>query len=245
VDLLIVTQGDWGERIADHLWRSAPSNWQVSAWRGPTALPVVIDEPGRFLPASLPRAKLLLALTESVGMSDLVPDIAQLCYAEAVIMPVDKRSWARPGLLNQVRSRLESAAVACAFPMPFCSLTRTKCQHPLIRVFASQYGRPELECTVHQGCIASCQILRETPCGNTRYIAERLVGTAVERAPEQAGLLHHYFPCWGGMGTDPVHGSHTLLHIAATMAQKSVKRAIKRSWALGDQSGDAVSVRRK
>jgi thymidylate synthase len=227
VHLLIATQGDWGQRIADHIRRTAPGNWQLSVWRGPMTLPVVIDELEEFLPASLPNNELLLALTESAGMSDLVPDIAQLCRAEAVIMPVDKRSWARPGLLNQVRARLESAAIACAFPMPFCSLTCAKSQHPLIRQFAARYGRPELECTVHQGCVASCQILRETPCGNTRYIAERLVGTAVEKAPEQAGLLHHYFPCWGGMATDPVHGSHTLLHIAATMAQKSVERTLK------------------
>jgi thymidylate synthase len=227
VHVLLITQGEWGQRIADHIRHTAPSDWRLSAWQGPTALPVVIDEPAAFLPESLPHANLLVVLTESAGLSDLAPDIADMCGAEAVIMPVDKRSWARPGLLRQVRGRLEAAGTACVFPMPFCSLTHTTSQHRLIQAFSLRYGRPELDCTVREGCIASCEVLRETPCGNTRYIADRLVGTTVEKAAERAGLLHHYFPCWGGMGTDPVHGSHTLLHIAATMAQKSVERTLK------------------
>jgi hypothetical protein len=74
--------------------------------------------------------------------------------------------------------------------------------------------------------VVSCEVLRETPCGNTRYIVERLVGVPGEKAAEQAGLLHHYYPCWGGMEVDPVLGSHTLLHIAATMAIKSVERCL-------------------
>jgi hypothetical protein len=227
VRLLIVIQGDWGERIADYIDRTAPNDWQRSTWQGPAVLPVVIDEPAAFLPESLVRADLLLVLTESAGMSDLAPDIAQMCGAEAVIMPVDKRSWARPGLLRQVRKRLEALNVASVFPRPFCSLVDTPRQHPLIRAFAERYGRPELDCTVQDEQIASCTVLRGAPCGNTRYIAEHLVGTAVDKAAEQAGLLHHYYPCWGGMGTDPVHGSHTLLHIAATMTQKSVERTLK------------------
>ena len=69
--------------------------------------------------------------------------------------------------------------------------------------------------------------MREAPCGNTRYIAERLVGVPVGEAAERAGLLHHYYPCWGGMGVDPVHGTHTLLHVAAKMAQQAVERSLK------------------
>ncbi len=87
-------------------------------------------------------------------------------------------------------------------------------------------------CTHPPGCthpahIAACQVVREAPCGNTRYVASRLAGTAVDRAVEQARLLHHYYPCWGGMDADPVHNTHTLLHIAATMSQKAVERALE------------------
>jgi hypothetical protein len=228
VRVLIVTQGDWGERIARHLHETAPADWVLEDWQGPVALPVVLDDPKAHLPDALPQADLLLVLTESAGLTDLSTDVAQLCGAQAAIVPVDRRSWAPPGLLRQVRQRLKAMGVEGVFPMPFCSLVPRERQHPLIQAFAQRYGRPELTCTVRDGHISGCEILRETPCGNTRYIAEHLVGVPVEKAAEHAGLLHHYYPCWGGMEADPVHGSHTLLHIAATMAQRSVERTLKR-----------------
>jgi len=191
-------------------------------------LPPVLDDPQEHLPHVLPQTDLLLVLTESAGMTDLSSDIAQLCGAQAVIVPVDRRSWAPPGLLRQVKQRLEALGIDSTFPMPFCSLAPRKEQHPLIQAFAQCYGRPELVCRSSNGHISGCELLRETPCGNTRYIVERLVDVPVEEAAEQAGLLHHYYPCWGGMETDPVRGSHTLLHVAAKMAQKSVERALKK-----------------
>ena len=189
-------------------------------------MPRVIDEPEGWLPASLDEADLLLALTQSPGLTDLVPDLAQRAGAQAVIMPVDRRGWAPPGLIRQVRGRLEALGVASAFPAPFCSLAPNQRQHPCIQAFAQRYGSPALSVSAHDGHVVSCQVRREAPCGNTRYVAERLVGVPLGEAAEQAGLLHHYYPCWGGMDEDPVRGAHTLLHIAATISQKSVARAI-------------------
>jgi thymidylate synthase len=226
VRVLIVTQGKWGRRIADHLRATAPDDWQIADWRGPAVLPVVIDEPGEFLPDALPEADLLLVLTESAGMTDLTPDMAELCDAQAVIVPVDQRSWARPGLRRQVETRLRSKGIGYAFPMPFCSMTPRAGQHPFIRAFAQRYGRPDVQCAVEEGRIVSCEVLREAPCGNTRFVAEHLQGVPAAEVAEQAGLLHHYYPCWGGMETDPVHGTHTLLHVAATMTQGSIGRAV-------------------
>ena len=181
----IITQGEWGERIAAHLAETAPHVWSLSTWRGPAVLPVVLDEPELYLPEALPQAD------------------------------------------RQAERRLEAMGVGHAFPMPFCSLAPSARQHPLVRAFAERYGRPEVTCTAEDGHVAACQVVRETPCGNTRYIAQRLPGTPVGQAAERAGLLHHYYPCWGGMAIDPVHGSHTLLHIAAKMAQQAVERSLK------------------
>jgi hypothetical protein len=227
--ILVVTQGQWGQRIVEHLQCSAPSDWQISTWRGPTAFPAVLDEPENYLPDALPQADLLLVLTESVGMTDLSPDLAQLCGARAVIVPVDDRRWAPPGLVRQVKRRLEALGVDYALPMPFCSLTPKAGHGPLICAFSELYGRPSLTCAVEGDRVVSCEIVRQTPCGNTQYIVERLPGVATDEATEQAGLLHHYYPCWGGMSVDPVQGAHTLLHIAATMAQRSVQRALEPS----------------
>ena len=225
--ILVVTQGQWGERIATHLAASAPPDWEIYAWQGPTSLPRVLDDPEDFVPDELPHADLLLVLTESPGMTDLAPDLAQLCGAKAAIVPVDRRSWAPVGLMRQVRHRFKRLGIGSALPMPFCALAPTPDQHPLVHEFARRYGRPELACTTRDGRIVSCKVIREAPCGNTRYIVGHLHGVSTDSAAEQAGLLHHYYPCWGGMETDPVHDTHTLLHVAATMAQKSVARALR------------------
>ena len=259
--IVFAVQGPWGQRIADHLRSSAPPDWQITVWKGPTALPIIVDDPEEFVPDYLAPAELLVVLPESAGMTDLAPDLAQRCGAQAVLLGIDKRPWAPRGLVRQVRQRLERAGIACAAPIPFCSLAPSPRQHPLIRAFAERFGRPELSCTVQNGSaqggrIDTCHIIRETPCGNTRYIVQHLSGTPLDQAEEQAGLLHHYYPCWGGMETDPVHSAsgqaaqhrhqngpnhqptqpgtatqgasdHSPLHVAATMAQKSVARAIQ------------------
>lgn len=244
----------WGGRIAAHLQTTAPPDWQIVGppeWpalaqlsMGPTTLKTglwsaMLDDLEDMLPDCLPHADLLLVLTESALMTDLVSDLAKLCGARAVIVAIDRRSAAPPGLVGQVRRRLQEMGIDSAWPMPFCALAPNAGQHPLIREFAKRYGRPELTCTVQNSRIASCQIVRETPCGNTRYIVSRLVGIETSQAAEQCGLLHHYYPCWGGMETDPVHGTHTLLHIAATMAIKSVQRALSSapSTSIGDPEG--------
>jgi hypothetical protein len=261
VRILLALQGQWGRRIADHLQESAPPEWQIAVWQGPAALPLIVDDPEEFLPPSLEQAELLVVLPESAGLTDLASDLALRCHAQAVLIGIDKRPWAPPGLVRQVRRRLERVGVASAAPIPFCSLAPSPRQHPLIRTFAEHFGRPELRCIVRQraedgvssgangGYIEACHIVRETPCGNTRYIVQHLPGTPRDRAVEQAGLLHHYYPCWGGMETDPVQSAsgpsatgrkqrapqrtdrgpadHSPLHVAATMAQKSVARALE------------------
>ena len=35
-----------------------------------------------------------------------------------------------------------------------------------------------------------------------RYVSENLVGTPVEDALEEAGMLHHHFPCLASMTKD-------------------------------------------
>lgn len=220
-------QGEWGKRIARQLASSAPTCWALRWWSAPPVLPPILDEPEEFLPRELPEADLLLVLTESPGLTDLAPDLASMCGAQAAIVAVDRRSCAQPGLRRQVQLRLEALGVACAFAMPFCSLAPSPTQDPTIRAFAERYGRPELSCRVRDGRIVGCTVVRQAPCGNTQYVAEQLVGVAVADAEERAGLLHHYYPCWGGMEADPVTGEHALLHIAATLAQRAVARTLR------------------
>jgi hypothetical protein len=229
----MVTQGQWGARIANHVKNTAPSEWEMSTWSAPKGLPAVLDDPAEFLPASLPPTDLLIVLTESTGLTDLSSDLASLSKAQAVIVTSDRRSCAPLGLLRQVKERLNAQGTEAATPVPFCGLIPTKNTHALIQEFAQLYGCPELTCTVDNGDIVALTIQRESPCGNTRYIAENLAGVPVEQAVESAGLLHHYFPCWASMENNLPLDDHTLLHISAEMSKKAVEKAIERAKGIG------------
>ena len=59
--IITITQGQWGERIADNIHRFAPPSWTVHRWSAPRSLPLLIDDPEEFLPPSFPKADLILA----------------------------------------------------------------------------------------------------------------------------------------------------------------------------------------
>ena len=65
--IIAVTQGQWGERIADNIHRFAPSSWTVHRWSAPRALPPLIDDPEEFLPPTFPKADLILALGDTAA----------------------------------------------------------------------------------------------------------------------------------------------------------------------------------
>lgn len=194
-------------------------------WEGPQHLPSVIDEPEEFLPASLPQADLLLSLAENAGLSDLAADIAVLCGAKAVIAPIDRRAWLPPGLSNQLARRLEKSGLGYAFPAPFCTLQPRKDAHPLINDFAARFGTPKLRCSVIDERVISWEVLREAPCGNTRFVVNKLTGVSLGKAKEMAGLLHHYYPCLADMDVSG-QDEHTLLHQAAKITHVAVSRAL-------------------
>ncbi len=121
--ILAVVQGNFGTRKVENIRSHGPSDWTVEVFTPPRALPQIIDEPEEFLPEELPRADLLLYLGESPGAAQLVPEMASLSGARAVIAPIDNSAWLPPGLANQLQRELDSMGIASVFPRPFCTLT--------------------------------------------------------------------------------------------------------------------------
>jgi len=50
MDILILYQGLYGQRIADNLKPQAPKKWQVKMLKLPKVLPVIVDEPEGISP---------------------------------------------------------------------------------------------------------------------------------------------------------------------------------------------------
>ena len=230
--ILAIITGEYGQRHVDNIRTRGPADWQVEVWRAPAILPPVIDYPEDYLPESLPPADLILALGEHRGVAELVPDVARMTGARAVIAPVDREEWLPRGLARQLRGWLAEMGVACVTPKPFCSLTEThynvrrhqeEYDSSLIAEFARWFGRPEFSITVdgRARTITAVEVVRDACCGCAHHVAQGLVGVPVDAAEQEAGLLHHHYPCLAGMARDPDFND-TLMHVSGNILKERV-----------------------
>jgi hypothetical protein len=235
LSILAVTQGMWGERIAQNIAANAPSTWIVHTWAAPRVIPPIVDYPEDYLPDSFPQVELVLALGDVPGFAQLVPDIARLSGARAVLAPIDRNEALPEGLARQLAGWLQAMGVASAFPKPFCSLSvdtynRTPLVEPLedetLRAFARHFGRPQFKVEVEDGLIARIDVQRDAACGCGAYVAQGLIGVPVDQALEEAGLLHHHYPCLASMNKDP-HYRDTLMHVSGNFLIDSLKEDLR------------------
>jgi hypothetical protein len=225
--ILVVTQGEYGKRMVRNLRGFAPEGWSVSEWQAPLSLPMVMDYPEEYLPESLPASDLVLVVGESPAVAEFVPGIARISGAKAVIVPIDRSEWLPKGLGRQL----------AVFPRPLCSLTessynllrqRVQYQDLYISEFARHFGRPRFVMSVDRsrGLIVEAKAGRDAVCGCARYVAQGLVGTKVDEAEFKAGMLHHHYPCLGGMSVEDDF-SDTLMHVSGNIAKEEVKEQVK------------------
>jgi hypothetical protein len=212
--ILAIISGAYGERHVASIRAHGPTDWEIKVWRAPAVLPPIVDYPEDHLPESFDPADLILSFAEHRGVAELLPEIARMTGAKAVIAAVDNEAWLPRGLARQLRGWLADMGVACVTPKPLCSLTETSYQvgrrheiaydDPLIRAFAQHFGRPKLHLSIDPQTrqITSVEVERDAVCGCARHVAEGLVGVSVDRAEIEAGLLHHHYPCQASMGID-------------------------------------------
>jgi len=238
VRILAIISGEYGQRHIDNVREHGPSDWTIDVWRAPSTFPLIIDYPEDYVPESLPPADLILSFGEHRGVAELLPEIAQMTGARAVIAAVDSEAWLPRGLARQLRGWLEKMGVAVVTPKPLCSLSEThysiarrqriEYHEPLIAEFARYFGQPELTLTMdpETRCITGAQTKRDAVCGCARYVAQGLVGISADEAEEKAGLLHHHFPCLASMGIDTDYGD-TLMHISGNLLRDNVAEQVK------------------
>lgn len=232
--VLMMTQGQWGERIADNIGRYCPAAWSIHRCFISRALPPIVDDPADFLPPQLPQVDLVLALGETPALAQLIPEVVKLSGARSVIAPIDRTASLPPGLAAQLAGWLTELGVTVVFPKPFCSLTETTFNQPpivvtytdpLIQTFAHYFGRPELIVTVNDDHLNGIVIARDSACGCARFVAEGLVGCSVEQAEYEAGMLHHHYPCLASMNQDTDYND-TLMHVSGHILRVTVKEQI-------------------
>jgi hypothetical protein len=232
--LFILYQGHYGQRILENIRRFAPKTWKVDAWRAPSALPQVVDDPSEFLPLHLPTVDLILSLGEGPSAAQLLPGIVERTGTRAIIAPVDNANWLPDGLARQVSAQLTVMDVVAVFPKPFCSLTEdsynvreyaVSFDSLWIAEFARCFGRPvfRIECDGHK--VTKAEVKRDAACGCARDVARQLVGVDVNSAVIQAGLFHHHYPCLATMRVDATLGE-PLIQVSGNFMRQAVESEI-------------------
>jgi len=236
--LLAVVSGEYGHRHADNLTETGPAHWSLEKWQAPAILPPIVDYPEDYVPADLPPADLILAFGENKGIAELIPDVARVTGARAVIAPVDSEAWLPRGLARQLRGWLADMGIVCVTPKPLCSLTptdysltrrkRQAYDDALIAEFARYFGQPDLKLTIdpQSRTITAVDVSRDAVCGCARHVAEGLVGLSVDEAEQEGGMLHHHFPCLASMGIDVDYGD-TLMHISGNILRDNIAGQVK------------------
>ncbi len=234
--LLILVTGDYGWRHVENVRQHGPQSWHIETWETPKILPPIIDYPEDYLPETLPPCDLIVSLAEVKGVAEMLPEIAGMTGARAVIAPIDNIAWLPVGLARQLIGWLERMNVPCVTPKPFCSLTEThynalrhkmSYDDPLIREFARHFGRPEFRVQVNEQTreIIQMEVSRDACCGCARYVAEKLTGTSVDEAIDDGGLHHHHYPCQASMGIDAQYND-TLMHISGNLFKDALAEAL-------------------
>jgi hypothetical protein len=236
--ILAIISGEYGQRHVNNIRAHGPADWAIEVWQAPSILPPIIDYPEDYVPESLPPADLVLAIGEHRGIAELVPEVVGLTGAKAVIAAIDNEAWLPRGLARQLRGWLDEMGVICVTPKPLCSLTerhystgrrqRIEYDEPLIAAFARHFGQPELKLTVdpRSRSIVSAEVRRDAVCGCAGHVARGLVGLSVEEAEQEAGMLHHHYPCLASMGIDADYGD-TLMHVSGNLLRDNVTEQIK------------------
>ncbi len=238
MQLLIMIQGNYGQRIANNIKDKKPVSWQVEVWSVPTITESIIDEPEIYLPGNLMPADLILHLCESSQAAQVLPAVVEKCGAKGVIASIDSTAWIPLGLRNQLRRELGKRGVTIVFPEPLCSIDENtvgfyeKNKEPytsdIVREFARHFGKPKLDLTIdNKGLISAAKVIRGAPCGSSEYTVSRIIGLKADQSVPRAGLMCLHYPCLASMQFEQTdNGVDTIMHTSGRVFNEAMEKAL-------------------
>lgn len=224
--VLIFYTGDYGRRFLDNISGNQPSGWEVIGYHYTRKIPPGAEELEDYAPTGIPTCDLLVSVQEHPVVAELIPLFIKQTGARAVIAPIDSKVYLTSGLARQLKKKLEKEGVEFIHPMTFCVLTEKSSQNELILEFVKYFGRPQVEIEAANEKVSRVTVIRDAPCGNTRYVAGHLIGIHLKDAVERSGIIHHNHPCMASMAMDAELGD-TLMHHAGLQIKLAVGEAIK------------------
>ncbi len=238
MNLLILVQGNYGQRIAANINANKPHGWQVETRTIPAITESIVDEPEDYLPENLTCSDLILHLGESPQAAQLLSALVEKTGAKGVIAAIDSSAWFPLGLRNQLRRELGKKGVVIVYPEPLCSIneetvgfyenSKQPYRSDVISEFARYFGKPKIALTLdNDNCIAAVKILRGAPCGSSHYTARRIIGLEAGSAVPQAGLMCLHYPCLASMQFEKTaSGVDTIMHTSGRVFNEAIEEAL-------------------
>jgi len=181
VKVAIVTDGPYGERAYETIGEEFETEFiELEAPSGIFADDVEIP------PEKLERIRSADIVITYVIHPDLTLELVDRVHNDVEWILVG--AWRGEGFRNQLLSYGNVTA-----PENMCDLEENG--NPSFDEFVSRFGRPLVEVDVEDGRVKDIRVLRCSPCGATRFVAEELAGTEVEDLPVRAGLKIQHYPC--------------------------------------------------
>lgn len=258
-NLIFIYSGDFGARVVDHLVNSYGhcgacghscidykckygkfnfSNNILSVFEVPPAdqMPMVIDEPSKYLPKIVPKADVAIASNLHNDLYLGLPDLLRKHDIKALIVLRDAPDDMPLGVLKQVFEMCSDYGIEVEAPKPSCSLIP---KSNIIKDFVKSFriGRPVISIRTAKFkesiTIRGAKIYVSAPCGMTWYVLKNLLGCEIKavnpqelrRLYDKISLLHHSYPCTGSMNYDRELGD-TILHWASYIDRESIISAL-------------------
>lgn len=159
----------------------------------PSVLPVLIDEPGDYLPESVPAHDVLVAV--GVHEQVLIAFVERFAIARALIVPQEKSDWISPYAVKTLTGLCRERGIECAFPKPFCGFNPAD---GVLKQFQALFriGRPAIGFELADGRVTRTAVECSAPCGATYYVARNLEGRPADRELLlKADMLLAAYPC--------------------------------------------------
>lgn len=166
----------------------------------PAVLPVLLEDPERYLPEAVPDHTVLVAL--AVHDEILTAFIRTFPAARGIIVPQEGPDWISPYAREQLGVFCRDNGIQIAFPKPFCSFNPGSGVLSDFKVYF-KIGKPDIRLTIHDNKIKEARVLCSAPCGATYFTARGLEGKRVNE-----DLAHFIdqrlsaFPCTASRAVD-------------------------------------------
>ena len=71
--------------------------------------------------------------------------------------------------------------------------------------------------------IKSAEVIRDAVCGNTRHVAQQIIGLSTNEVLDKASLLHKHFPCLTTMTKLDDFDHETLMHESGHQLTENIR----------------------